>query len=169
MKRKHMTARGMTILTVLAISLASFAMLIWQVLPQPLNVKVNTVAKQTIIATQTVVDQQRTKEARTAARNAVTPVYSYDNTIAGKQLDKLNRLQKAVTATVAAESAKAQKAADDSDYKAPAQRPCSRHSRQATRPLTTIISTSTRTASTVACSGWTKTRAPRCSRRSPAS
>ncbi|WP_225047151.1 HD family phosphohydrolase [Lacticaseibacillus kribbianus] len=104
-------------LIIVVFAVVSFLMLVWQVLPQPLSIKVNSVATQTIIATQTVQDVQRTKEAKTAAKNAVTPVYAFDNTVAGKQQDALTRLKKAVAATVTAETAKAQD--KKGTYKAP--------------------------------------------------
>ncbi|WP_125703555.1 HD family phosphohydrolase [Lacticaseibacillus daqingensis] len=116
---RHIRRPVLTGLVLGLFSVACFLLLLWQVLPQPLAVNVNTVARQTIIATQTVQDQARTQEVRTAARNAVTPVYTYDSSIAGKQLDKLQRLQKAVAATVTSEATAAQKAGDETTYKAP--------------------------------------------------
>ncbi|MFD1431841.1 HD family phosphohydrolase [Lacticaseibacillus yichunensis] len=123
--RQHLQ-RAVAPVVVAAFIAVSFLALFWIVLPRPLNVKVNTVADQTIIATQTVQDQEKTKEARTAAAKAAEPVYTYDSTISGKQLDKLSALQKAVSATqTEAESdaqkdfAAAQKKNDQAVYTAP--------------------------------------------------
>ncbi|WP_461223746.1 HD family phosphohydrolase [Lacticaseibacillus suihuaensis] len=116
-KQKRYMRQFGTGLIVALFAVASFLMLVWQVLPQPLSIKENSVATQTIIATQTVQDVKRSKEAKTAAKNAVTPVYAFDNTIAGKQQDALSRLKKAVAATVTSETSKAQ--AKSGSYKAP--------------------------------------------------
>lgn len=94
----------------LMFSAVLFALAAWILWPRPLQVKVNTAAPQTIIATQTVQDIASTKKARVAAANATTPVYSYDQSISTKQADQLTRFEKALATVETTATSKAQTA-----------------------------------------------------------
>ncbi|MFD1393997.1 HD family phosphohydrolase [Lacticaseibacillus jixianensis] len=85
------------------------AAIAWITLPDPVAVKLNRPASQTIIATQTVQDEAATRQAKKAAENAVAPVYSYDASVGSKQQDLLNQLQKALTTTETTQTSAAQK------------------------------------------------------------
>lgn len=109
--------RKSAVLVVGLFALALIAAVAWITLPSPVHVTLNTPAEETIMATQTVQDQPATLQARNAAANAVTPVYSYDPSISSKQQDQLVRLEKAMTTTENQVTSTAQKKYQDASAK----------------------------------------------------